>query len=756
MEVPLDKLRWRCPAESLDFQNTEAIAAITNFIGQERALKAIALGLQMKAPGYNIFVAGPNGTGKTTIVKSLLAEQKDKGPVPPDLLYVHNFERPDEPKLVYLPAGQGKDFAKAMEVFIAELQNILAPNAAALAKPQAESKRAARKSSQDSTAIWIQNRILELRNIYPDQQLAAHWDRMQTFLVATLEQWQGRELATGGTPAFIECRANLLVDNSHLQGAPVIFEPAPTYNNLFGNVARVQDRDGLWRTDFMHIKAGALARANGGYLLFNLLDAVSESGVWRTLKRALRDRRLEIQTHEPVTTIGTAHLRPEAIPLDVKVVVLADLDEYYYLYRHDDDFSEIFKVRADFDTVMPNEASAHRQYAGFIKKICQKESLLPFDRSAVAAVIEHGVWLAGLQSKISMRFGEIADLLREADFWARHEKNSAVSAGHVQRARDEKNYRLRLNEERLFERIRAGRLMIDVEGQKVGQVNALMILNYLDYLFGYPSRITAAVGMGNSGIINIERDADLSGKTHNKGVAIISGYLRGKYAHDKPLSMSASIAFEQSTMSVDGDSASVAEVCAILSALSGLPLRQDLAVTGSMNQKGEIQGIGAVNEKIEGFFNACQAKGLTGTQGVIIPQRNLDDLMLPEEVIAAVTQGKFHLYAINHIDESLELLTGAPAGEKDAEGKYPEGTVHHKVDQRLRELAKEKKENKTADEKKDDKTEADKKGTAKSAWTSSTRMVWTASVRIKRMLKDFFSIFLALRYMAYKEFFKIV
>ncbi|MCI0690820.1 AAA family ATPase [candidate division KSB1 bacterium] len=712
MEVPLEKLRWRCPAESLDFQTTDEIAAITNFIGQERAQKAIALGLQMKAPGYNIFVAGPNGTGKATIVKSILAELKGKGPIPPDLVFVHNFEYPGEPKLIRLPAGQGKDFANEMDVFIAELQNILATNAAPPLKPQDEGKRAAKKSSRDSATAWAQNRISELKNKYPDRHLAAHWDRVQAFLVTALEQWQAHDIK--GMPFFVECRANLVVDNSHSSGAPVIFEPAPTYNNLFGTMARVQDRDGLWRTDFTQIKAGALARANGGYLLFNLPDAVSEPGVWRTLKRALRDRRLEIHAHEPVTAAGAAPLRPEAIALDVKVVVLADLDEYYHLYRHDDDFFEIFKMRADFDTSIPNEASAHRQYAGFIKKICQAEALLPFERSAVAAVIEHGVRLAGLQTKISTRFGEITDLLREADFWARGEKNPAVTARHVRRALDEKNYLLRLSEERLFERIRAGRLMIDVEGQKAGQVNALMILNYLDYVFGYPSRITAAVGMGSSGIINIEREADLSGKTHNKGVAIISGYMRSKYAHDKPLSMSASIAFEQSTYSVDGDSASVAEVCAILSALSGSPLRQDLAITGSINQKGEIQSIGAVNEKIEGFFNACQAKGLTGTQGVIIPRLNLDDLMLPEAVIEVVAQGNFHLYAVTCIDEGLELLTGVPAGEKDAESKYPEGTLHYKVDQRLRELSKEKKDNR-AEEKKEEKPEAEKKESAKPA-----------------------------------------
>jgi predicted ATP-dependent protease len=509
----------------------------------------------------------------------------------------------------------------------------------------------------------------------------------------------------------------VLVDNSPWQGAPVIIETAPAYNNLFGNLGRVQDRHGRWSSDFTQLKAGALARANGGYLLFNLSEALGEPGVWRTLKRALHYNRLEMQAHDYHEPNGGLLLRPEPIALDLKVVAIADLDDYYHLYRHDNTFREIFKIRADFDSSLPNEPKTHRQYVAFIKKTCAEENLLPFDRSATAAVLEYGVWFAGVQNKISARFGHIADLLREADFATKARGGATVQAGDVQRVIAERNHRQRLAEERLFERIRNGRLMIDVEGKKVGQVNALMVLNYLDYYFGYPSRLTATVGMGNAGIVNIEREADLSGKTHNKGVAIVSGYLRGKYAHDKPLSMIASIAFEQSNTSIDGDSASVAEVCAILSALSGLPLRQDLAVTGSMNQKGEIQGIGSVNEKVEGFFNTCQGKGLTGAQGVLIPRHNLEDLMLREEVVEAIAAEKFHVYAITRIDEAFELLTGMPAGEKDAEGKYPENTVHYRADQRLRELNKEKKENKANEDKKDEKekTESDKKEAAKPA-----------------------------------------
>lgn len=323
-------------------------------------------------------------------------------------------------------------------------------------------------------------------------------------------------------------------------------------------------------------------------------------------------------------------------------------------------------------------------------------------------MIEYGARLAGRQIKISTRFGNIADLLREANFFAGEENSALVNRCHVERAIEEKIYRLRLNEERVLERLRNGTQMIDVDGKKVGQVNALLINDYWDYCFGKPSRVTAEVGMGSAGIINIEREAELSGKTHNKGVAIIGGYLRGKHAHDKSLSMSASIAFEQSYYNVEGDSASVAEVIAILSSLAGLPIRQDLAITGSINQKGEIQSIGAVNEKIEGFFNACKVKGLTGTQGVIIPHQNLDELMLRQDIVEAVANGQFHIYAIKTIDAGIELLTGVPAGEKDAEGNYPENTVHFKVDHRLRELAKEKKDNKT-EEKKNDHSKGEKK-----------------------------------------------
>jgi ATP-dependent Lon protease len=418
------------------------------------------------------------------------------------------------------------------------------------------------------------------------------------------------------------------------------------------------------------------------------MDAIIEPGVWVALKRTLKNRKFDIQSHDPFYLYSTFALKPEPVNVDVKVVIIGDANLYQLLYFYDEDFKKIFKVKADFDSVMKKDDAAIQNYATFVKKICDDEGLMPFANSGVAEVIEYGVRLAGRQNKLSTRFSDVADLMREAQYWAQQDGSSAVTGDPVQKAIKEKIYRSRMLEDKLQEMIEEGVLMIDIEGKKGGQVNGLSVYNLGDYSFGRPSKITAEVSMGRAGIINIEREADLSGKTHNKGVLIISGYFRGKYAQDKPLSMSASVAFEQSYSGVDGDSASSTEIYAILSELSGLPLRQDIAVTGSVNQKGEIQPIGGANQKIEGFFEVCKAKGLTGEQGVIIPHQNVDDLMLNPEVVRAVKAGEFHVYPVQAIDEGIEILTGVAAGKKGKDGTYPEGTVNNLVDSRLNELAK--------------------------------------------------------------------
>ncbi len=494
--------------------------------------------------------------------------------------------------------------------------------------------------------------------------------------------------ASSPIDTFPEFQVNVLVDNSETKGAPVIIETSPTYRNLFGTIERNIDRlGGLWRTDFTKIKSGSFLRANGGYLVLNALDVFIEPGVWVALKRTLRNRTLEMQSFDPFYLFASSALKPEPIEVKVKVVMIGDAYLYYTLYAVDEDFKKIFKIKADFDTVMDKKAETLLQYASFIRKISQDEKLLPFDRSGVAAVIEYGVRLAGRQKKLSTEFHRITDILREASYWAKKEGRNQVTEKHVDQAISEKVYRLKMMEDKIQEMIDEGLILIDAEGAKVGQVNGLSIFDTGEYSFGRPTRITAKTSLGKAGIINIEREADLSGRTHNKGVLILAGYLRGKYAQEKPLTLTASLAFEQSYSGVDGDSASSSEVYAILSSLANVPLRQDIAVTGSINQHGEIQPIGGVNQKIEGFFDVCRSRGLTGSQGVIIPYQNVDDLMLRKEAVEEVKVGKFHIYPIKTIDEGIEILTGLPAGERRADGSYPEGTVNYLVDEKLKELA---------------------------------------------------------------------
>ncbi len=486
---------------------------------------------------------------------------------------------------------------------------------------------------------------------------------------------------------FQPYQVNLIVDNSEQKGPPVIIESYPTYRNLFGSIERVVDRAGVWRTDFSKIKAGSLVKANGGYLVINLLDAVIEPGVWPGLKRALKSKKLEIQTYDPFYLFTTTGLKPEPIELNVKVVVISDYYLYHLLLGLDEDVEKIFKVRADFDTSMDKNDETIRQFAAFVKRKTDEDKLRPFDRTAVAALVEEAVRMSGRQEKISTSFPDITDLIREADFYAGRDKSKVVKDKHVDKAIEARRFRANMVEEHIQEMIDRGTLMIDVDGEVVGQVNGLAVYQLGDYVFGKPTRITASTSMGRAGIINIEREADLSGATHNKGVLILAGYLRKKFAQDKPLTMSASIAFEQSYSGVDGDSASSTEIYALLSSLSGVPIKQSIAVTGSVNQKGEIQAIGGVNEKIEGFYECCKRLGLTGKQGVIIPEANVKDLMLRKEVVDAVKKGKFHIYPIKTVDQGIEILTDKKAGERQEDGSYPKGTLNALVDQKLRELA---------------------------------------------------------------------
>jgi lon-related putative ATP-dependent protease len=542
----------------------------------------------------------------------------------------------------------------------------------------------------------VKDTISDIKERFNDEKVLHYLDEVLDDILTNSSRF--REKEESQTPAipglilpqavdsFSEYQVNVLVDNSETKGAPIIVETTPNYRNLFGTIERVVDRSGTWKTDFAHIKAGSFLRANGGYLVFNALEALLEPGVWPAMKRTLKNQVMEVQTYDPFYFFSTSALKPEPIECTTKVIMIGDAYIYHVLYNLDDDFKKIFKIKADFDSVMKKDTEKINQYASFIRKVCDEEKLKPFDKSGVAAVLEYGVRLAGRQKKLSTRFHLIADLLREASYWAVKDGSEVVSERHVEEAIQKKIYRVNLIEEKIQEMMDDGTILIDSHGMVVGQVNGLSVYDLGDHTFGKPSRITVKTSMGKAGIINIEREAEMSGPTHNKGVYILAGYLRGKYAQDKPITMSASICFEQSYGGVDGDSASSTEIYALLSSLSGLPLRQDIAVTGSVNQKGEIQPIGGVNQKIEGFFDVCKARGLTGNQGVMMPHLNVGDLMLRKDVVKAVEEGKFHVFPVRTIDQGIEILTGLEAGESLEDGKFKEGSVNDLVDKKLREL----------------------------------------------------------------------
>lgn len=796
-ELPVSKLRWRCPTSMFDFKSTAEIKPCVNIIGQDRALQAIKMGLELEHRGYNIFITGLVGTGRTTTIKHLLERLEKKRPIPPDIVYVNNFRNPNNPCCIELEAGRGTQLAADMNNLIDELMTkipavfksdyykghqkkiveeiqakqkkiiaafekriskegftmvriqvgpIIKPelvpvvdgnpvNFPQLAQLVNEGKFPAKrleklhktgeKLAEEMGEVYIQikelekelHQILERLDIetvqpvvyeliqeidarYRNEGLSRTLAEAEKAIMKKLDFFrsgeEGENSSTRSTvpkelgikeDPFREFRVNVVVDNSDTKAPPVIIENFPSLHNIFGVIERDFGFGGITKADHMSIRAGSFHRANGGYLVLNALDALLEPGVWQILKRTLKSAEAVIQSHDPWSLISSTALKPQPMHIKAKIVLIGDTYLYYLLQAYDEDFRKIFKIRADFDREVDNRAPVIKQYAGFIKGMCDKENLRCFDRSGVAAVVEFGVRLAGRQNKLSTRFSEIADVIRESDYHARTDDSKMVKRKHVQKAIEYQIKRVNLVEEKVQERIDEGTLMIDTRGAVVGQVNGLSVYNLGDYLFGRPSRITARTALGNSGVINIEREADLSGRTHNKGVLILAGYLRGKYGSDYPLVMSASLCFEQSYGGVDGDSASSTELYAILSSLSELPIRQDVAVTGSINQKGEIQPIGGVNEKVEGFFKVCKSRGLKGTEGVIIPHQNIADLMLDEEVVEAVKQRKFHLYPIETVDEGISILTGFRAGKKLKDGTYQKGSVNDIVQRRLADMA---------------------------------------------------------------------
>ena len=531
--------------------------------------------------------------------------------------------------------------------------------------------------------------IEELKERY-GEPVAGYLNAVQKDILENLDDFRGGEeeesvpfpwLRRKGEPGF-KYRVNLAVDNKDTLGAPVIVETNPTYYNLVGRV-EYENRLGMVTTDYGMIKAGSLLKANGGYLILQAREVLSNPGAWEGLKRVLKTREACLENlGEQFGLLAMSTLRPQAIPVNVKVILIGNPYLYQILYHFDEDFRKLFKVKADFDTEMNLDRHNMTSMASFISTHCQRENLHHFDRTAVARIVEYSSRLADHQRKLSTRFNELVEIIYEADAWAQLNKAEVVSGWHVKRAIAEKIYRSDKYEQKLQELLAEGKILLDLDGEKIGQVNGLSVQNSGDYVFARPSRITAVTYVGRRGIVNIEREIRLSGQLHDKGVLTLGGYLAYRFARERPLSLSASITFEQLYSGVEGDSASSAELYALLSSLADLPLRQDLAITGSVNQWGEIQPVGGVTHKIEGFFKACRLKGLTGRQGVIIPVQNINNLNLSDEVVEAVRAEQFHLYPVACVEEGVEILTGVPAGQADGEN-YPPGSVFWRVEQKL-------------------------------------------------------------------------
>jgi len=791
-EVPINKLRWECDPNIFEFNHTKNLAPLREFVGQDRAIRAIEFGLSMDREGYNTYVAGLTGTGKTSVVKAYIQRLVERKKVEEkrqleDWCYLYNFTDSDRPQIISLPQGKGKPFRNQISSLLQKLKEGLTrafsseEYASERKKAVEESQTRQRKLLEETAEVAqrqgfqlqmtsvgpvlfpvvdgkavsqadylaldksVRNKIEKKRNDVL-KKVRATFEKMHEIESQTVEKLQNTDKTVadftisrlfqnllnaykdsekiirylndlksltlnnlnifkekeeppqavlgiapgqimGGGDSLLPFRVNVFVDNSAAEGPPVITESNPNYTNLFGKIER-RFLLGGYLSDHTMLKPGALQMANGGYLLLSASDVLTNPSVWPTLKRAIRTKEVRIEDpFEQFGLIAPQGLKPQPMPINAKIILIGDGMLYQLLSMYDEDFWEIFKVKADFDFQLDRTKSNLKAFAAFIAGYCEDCELHHFDRTGVAKVAEYAARVVGDQEKLSSRFAWIKELVEEAEFWARRDGASLVNAGHVEEAIEERRFRHNLPDERIRELIERGTILIDTEGEVVGQVNGLAIYNLGDVMFGKPSRITCKTFLGRSGVINIEREAQLSGRIHDKGVLILNGYLGWKYAQEHPLSLSASLCFEQSYEGVEGDSASSTELYALLSSLSDVPIKQNIAVTGSVNQKGEIQPIGGVNQKIEGFFQICRTKGMNGDQGVLIPRANLRNLMLRPEVVEAVKEGKFHIYAVSTVDEGIEVLTGVPAGKRRKDGKYPAGTISRKVADTLKEMA---------------------------------------------------------------------
>lgn len=780
-ELSPEELRSVCSAHLFDFADTSELLPLDEVIGQERAVQAIDFGLNMKSPGYNIFVTGIAGTGKSSIVKEIIGKFAAGLPAPDDWCMVNNFKDEYCPIAVRVPSGKGVVFSKSIHRLIEdlktelpksfenkqaqdhllEIQNSFSDEQKALmeaVESSAESKqirisrdeagyqpvpyqngkavtteefdafppemRAEIEENLRKIQIELENALREINRLNqiiderveaymeevtrrlledklkPLQDAYAGHDDILSYLkaieddvVENLDRFvtlpdQEKECPDTGAaspeipPFFQRYRINILVEQKSEKGAPVIFETNPTYANVIGRIER-RTYMGAVTTDFTLVQAGALLKASGGYLMMEIEPLLTNPYVWEALKRSLQNKSLAIEDVPSDAGSQTASLRPEVIPLDVKVILLGNYELFESLQNFDSKFNKIFRVRADFDDEVDLKDDVIQKYARFIARVSKADKLLPFTPDAVAAVVEYGQQIIADKNRLTLRFGPIVALLKEADYWAKKNRSQTVTAAYVRQALNEYRFRYNLYEEKIHESYMDGSVLLDITGSVTGQVNAIAVYQIGDISFGRPSRVTAETFMGKPGVVNIERETHLSGNTHDKGVLILSGYLGRTFAQLYPLTLTISIAFEQNYGLIEGDSASAAELYAVISSLADVPVYQGIAVTGSVNQKGEIQAIGGVNEKIEGFYEVCKTRGLTGQQGVMIPAANVRNLMLKQEVVDAVQHRKFHVYPISAISEGIEIVTGIPAGTMDPEGNYPDTTVYGRVQKKL-------------------------------------------------------------------------
>lgn len=786
-----DQLYRKCDPSKFDFNSTADLEERLSALGQDRAIHAVELGIHIKSRGYNLFCLGPEGTGKTSLVKRILEKEAKNRKTPDDWAYVYNFDEPYKPIAISFPAGQAAEFAKDVDELLEELSDslpeiieseeykaalgiirqkyktkkeeyinvlqkkakgkrvsllhmqmglvvapmkdgeVLSPDAFEQL-PEEEKKmimddlnamqeeienatqdlpRWEEKQKREITVLRekfvrsaVKDPIDALRKKYKSLQPSRFLKQIQDNILNNIDDFvptdSDKQTAAAGAEEdplqlllskmkqpeedkFAKFKVNVIVKNVPDSGAPIITVDYPTQGNLVGKVERIQQYGALL-TDFTLIKAGALHQANGGFLLLDARKVLEQPYAWDSLKRAIASKRVKIEAPSEETSFTTISLDPEPIPLDIKVVLTGDFEIYELLSERDPDFRDFFKVEADFGMIMDRNAENEIEYAKLIGSLSKKKQLRSLNRQAVARVIEYASRLADDAGKLTAHISSIGDLLREADYWARVSNSKQIGKNHIDQAIEAQIYRSDRIKKAMLEEIDKGTILMDVKGERVGQINGLVVYDFSRYSFGKPARITTQVRIGKGDFMDIEREISMSGPIHTKGVLILKSLISNRFAKHSPLSLSASIVFEQSYGGVDGDSASSTEYYCLLSAISNIPIKQNIAVTGSINQFGEIQPIGGVNEKIEGFFDVCAHDGLTGKQGVIIPRTNVDNLMLRADIVQAVEEGRFTIYAIDTVDDGIEILTGVKAGKADNNGNYPKGTVNYLVEESLR------------------------------------------------------------------------